>query len=108
MPPIFPFTAIVGQERMKRALILNAVDTIAEFPVYGKQYLTMALYFPHPHLSQLAAEHVEAVSKAVIANREERSGKQSQKIKNLSIKRLLRSFLPYNDVLCIPSNIKNL
>jgi len=25
MPPIFPFTAIVGQERMKRALILNAV-----------------------------------------------------------------------------------
>ncbi len=27
MPPIFPFTAIVGQERMRRALILNAVDT---------------------------------------------------------------------------------
>jgi Mg-chelatase subunit ChlI len=27
MPPIYPFTAIVGQERMKRALILNAVDT---------------------------------------------------------------------------------
>jgi Mg-chelatase subunit ChlI len=26
MPPIFPFTAIVGQERMKRALILNAID----------------------------------------------------------------------------------
>src|SRR3954471_16972549 len=26
MPPIFPFTAIVGQERMRRALILNAVD----------------------------------------------------------------------------------
>lgn len=26
MPPIFPFTAIVGQERMKRALILNAVN----------------------------------------------------------------------------------
>jgi len=25
MPPIFPFTAIVGQERMKRALILNAI-----------------------------------------------------------------------------------
>jgi len=25
MPPIYPFTAIVGQERMKRALILNAV-----------------------------------------------------------------------------------
>jgi len=27
MRVIFPFTAIVGQERMKRALILNAVDT---------------------------------------------------------------------------------
>jgi Mg-chelatase subunit ChlI len=27
MPVIYPFTAIVGQERMKRALILNAVDT---------------------------------------------------------------------------------
>jgi Mg-chelatase subunit ChlI len=27
MPPIFPFTAIVGQQRMRRALILNAVDT---------------------------------------------------------------------------------
>src|SRR5689334_8807348 len=27
MPAIFPFTSIVGQERMKRALILNAVDT---------------------------------------------------------------------------------
>ncbi len=26
MPPIFPFTAIVGQERMKRALVLNAVN----------------------------------------------------------------------------------
>src|SRR5512138_577596 len=26
MPVIYPFTAIVGQERMKRALILNAVD----------------------------------------------------------------------------------
>ncbi len=26
MPFIFPFTAIVGQERMKRALVLNAVD----------------------------------------------------------------------------------
>ncbi len=26
MRPIFPFTAIVGQERMKRALILNAID----------------------------------------------------------------------------------
>ncbi len=26
MPVIFPFTAIVGQERMKRALILNAID----------------------------------------------------------------------------------
>lgn len=27
MPVIYPFTAIVGQQRMKRALILNAVDT---------------------------------------------------------------------------------
>ena len=27
MPNIYPFTAIVGQERMRRALILNAVDT---------------------------------------------------------------------------------
>ncbi len=26
MPHIYPFTAIVGQERMKRALVLNAVD----------------------------------------------------------------------------------
>src|SRR5664280_2318330 len=26
MPTIYPFTAIVGQERMRRALILNAVD----------------------------------------------------------------------------------
>jgi Mg-chelatase subunit ChlI len=26
MRPIFPFTAIVGQDRMKRALVLNAVD----------------------------------------------------------------------------------
>lgn len=26
MPPIYPFAAIVGQERMRRALILNAVD----------------------------------------------------------------------------------
>jgi Mg-chelatase subunit ChlI len=27
MPTIYPFTAIVGQKRMRRALILNAVDT---------------------------------------------------------------------------------
>jgi Mg-chelatase subunit ChlI len=27
MPVIYPFTAIVGQDRMRRALILNAVDT---------------------------------------------------------------------------------
>ncbi len=26
MPPIYPFTAIVGQQRMKRALVMNAVD----------------------------------------------------------------------------------
>src|SRR4026209_893614 len=26
MPTIYPFTAIVGQERMKRALILNAIN----------------------------------------------------------------------------------
>lgn len=26
MPPIYPFSAIVGQDRMKRALVLNAVD----------------------------------------------------------------------------------
>jgi Mg-chelatase subunit ChlI len=25
-PPVYPFTAIVGQETMKRALVLNAVD----------------------------------------------------------------------------------
>ena len=28
MPAIFPFTAIVGQERMKRALILNAINPL--------------------------------------------------------------------------------
>jgi len=27
MPPIFPFTAIVGQERMKRSLVLNAIHS---------------------------------------------------------------------------------
>ena len=26
MPQIYPFTAVVGQERMKRALVLNAVS----------------------------------------------------------------------------------
>jgi Mg-chelatase subunit ChlI len=26
-PPVYPFTAIVGQDRMKRALVLNAIDT---------------------------------------------------------------------------------
>src|SRR5512146_2903146 len=26
MPPIYPFTAIVGQDRMRRALVLNAVN----------------------------------------------------------------------------------
>jgi Mg-chelatase subunit ChlI len=26
LPPIYPFTAVVGQERMKRALVLNAVN----------------------------------------------------------------------------------
>ncbi|RPJ41164.1 MAG: magnesium chelatase, partial [Chloroflexi bacterium] len=26
MPPIYPFTAVVGQDRMRRALVLNAVD----------------------------------------------------------------------------------
>src|SRR5512139_3927841 len=26
MRPVYPFTAIVGQERMKRALVMNAVD----------------------------------------------------------------------------------
>ena len=26
MPPIYPFTAVVGQERMKRALVMNAVS----------------------------------------------------------------------------------
>ncbi|HSQ18380.1 MAG TPA: ATP-binding protein, partial [Anaerolineales bacterium] len=26
MRPVYPFTAIVGQERMKRSLVLNAVD----------------------------------------------------------------------------------
>src|SRR5512147_2971191 len=26
MPVIYPFTAIVGQDRMRRALVLNAVD----------------------------------------------------------------------------------
>ena len=30
MPAIFPFTAIVGQERMKRALVLNAI-----YPLIG-------------------------------------------------------------------------
>ena len=25
-PSVYPFTAIVGQERMKRALVLNAID----------------------------------------------------------------------------------
>ena len=28
MPAIFPFTAIVGQERMKRALVLNAINPL--------------------------------------------------------------------------------
>src|SRR5512139_3603388 len=28
MPAIFPFTAIVGQDRMKRALVLNAVNPL--------------------------------------------------------------------------------
>jgi Mg-chelatase subunit ChlI len=26
--PIFPFTAIVGQEKMKRALVLNAINPL--------------------------------------------------------------------------------
>src|ERR687885_264588 len=28
MLPIFPFTAIVGQDRMKRALVLNAINPL--------------------------------------------------------------------------------
>ena len=28
MPPIYPFTAIVGQDRMRRALVLNAIGFV--------------------------------------------------------------------------------
>ena len=39
MPPIYPFTAIVGQERMKRALVLNAVDAM---PLGGQLQVSTA------------------------------------------------------------------
>ena len=51
MPPIYPFTAVVSQERMKRALVLNAVaPLIGGVLIRGERGTAKDddIYFPVP------------------------------------------------------------